>query len=113
MRSARSVPTSSTSRSAISAARAEFKHLEYFYFHNFPYERLWKDNRRRYGETMPTWKLLHTFNPDYRVVFVGDAMEEPIDRLCAIAGELGLLGVPVFTFQEGHDPEAERLPQPQ
>lgn len=42
------------------------------------------------------------------LVFVGDAMEEPIDRLCAIAGELGLLGVPVFAFQEGRDPEAER-----
>jgi hypothetical protein len=42
------------------------------------------------------------------LVFVGDAMEEPIDRLCAVAGELGLLGVPVFAFQEGHDPEAER-----
>ena len=41
------------------------------------------------------------------LVFVGDAMEESIDRLCAIAGELGLLGVPVFAFQEGHDPEAE------
>src|SRR5882757_4896898 len=42
------------------------------------------------------------------LVFVGDAMEEPIDRLCAVAGELGLLSVPVFAFQEGHDPEAER-----
>jgi hypothetical protein len=42
------------------------------------------------------------------LVFVGDAMEEPIDRLCAVAGELGLLGVPVFAFQEGHDPGAER-----
>jgi hypothetical protein len=42
------------------------------------------------------------------LVFVGDAMEEPIDRLCAIAGELGLLGVPVFAFQEGQDPQAER-----
>src|ERR1700733_4348562 len=42
------------------------------------------------------------------LVFVGDSMEEPIDHLCAIAGELGLLGVPVFAFQEGHDAEAER-----
>jgi uncharacterized protein with von Willebrand factor type A (vWA) domain len=56
-----------------SAARAEFKHLEYFYFHNFPYERLWKDNRRRFSVSTDTWKLLRTFNPDYRVVVVGDA----------------------------------------
>jgi hypothetical protein len=42
------------------------------------------------------------------LVFVGDAMEEAIDHLCAVAGELGLLGVPVFAFQEGHDAEAER-----
>ena len=62
-----------------SAARAEFKHLEYFYFHNFPYERVWKDNRRRYSETTPTWKLLRTFNPDYRVVFVGDATMSPYE----------------------------------
>jgi uncharacterized protein with von Willebrand factor type A (vWA) domain len=62
-----------------SAARAEFKHLEYFYFHNFPYERFWKDNRRRHGELTPTWQLLRTFNPDYRVVFVGDATMSPYE----------------------------------
>jgi uncharacterized protein with von Willebrand factor type A (vWA) domain len=62
-----------------SAARAEFKHLEYFYFHNFPYERLWKDNRRRFSVTMSTWSLLRTFNPDYRVVFVGDATMSPYE----------------------------------
>jgi uncharacterized protein with von Willebrand factor type A (vWA) domain len=62
-----------------SAARAEFRHLEYFYFHNFPYERFWKDNRRRFAETMGTWKLLRTFNPDYRVVFVGDATMSPYE----------------------------------
>jgi uncharacterized protein with von Willebrand factor type A (vWA) domain len=61
------------------AARAEFKHLEYFYFHNFPYERLWKDNRRRYSELTDTWKVLRTFNPDYRVVFVGDATMSPYE----------------------------------
>ena len=61
------------------AARAEFRHLEYFYFHNFPYERLWKDNRRRYGELTDTWKVLRTFNPDYRVVFVGDATMSPYE----------------------------------
>ena len=62
-----------------SAARAEFKHLEYFYFHNFPYERVWKDNRRRFSVVTDTWSLLRTFNPDYRVVFVGDATMSPYE----------------------------------
>jgi uncharacterized protein with von Willebrand factor type A (vWA) domain len=62
-----------------SAARAEFKHLEYFYFHNFPYERLWKDNRRRYSVITDTWSLLRKFNSDYRVVFVGDATMSPYE----------------------------------
>ena len=62
-----------------SAARAEFKHLEYFYFHNFPYERLWKDNRRRFSLTTSTAALLRTFNPDYRVIFVGDATMSPYE----------------------------------
>src|SRR6185369_8288970 len=62
-----------------SAARSEFRHLEYFYFHNFPYERLWKDNRRRFGNITDTFKLLRTFNPDYRVVFVGDATMSPYE----------------------------------
>src|SRR5688572_967573 len=62
-----------------SAARAEFRHLEYFYFHNFPYERVWKDNRRRGSWVTDTWSLLRTFNPDYRVVFVGDATMSPYE----------------------------------
>jgi uncharacterized protein len=62
-----------------SAARAEFRHLEYFYFHNFPYERLWKDNHRRFDVTTSTWSLLRTFNADYRVVFVGDATMSPYE----------------------------------
>jgi uncharacterized protein with von Willebrand factor type A (vWA) domain len=62
-----------------SAVRSEFRHLEYFYFHNFPYERLWKDNQRRFSEITDTWKLLRTFNPDYRVVFVGDATMSPYE----------------------------------
>ena len=62
-----------------SAARAEFRHLEYFYFHNFPYERLWKDNRRRFSATTSTAALLRTFNSDYRVVFVGDATMSPYE----------------------------------
>ena len=62
-----------------SAARAEFKHLEYFYFHNFPYDRLWKDNRRRFSVVTDTWTLLRTFNHDYHVLFVGDATMSPYE----------------------------------
>jgi uncharacterized protein len=62
-----------------SAARTEFKHMEYFYFHNFIYEFLWKDNRRRHTERTSTTKLLRTFNPDYRVVLVGDANMSPYE----------------------------------
>jgi uncharacterized protein with von Willebrand factor type A (vWA) domain len=62
-----------------SAARAEFRHLEYFYFHNFPYERVWRDNRRRFSVTTSTMSLLRRFNPDYRVVFVGDATMSPYE----------------------------------
>jgi uncharacterized protein len=62
-----------------SAARAEFKHLEHYYFHNFVYEHLWKDNNRRGGERTPTTWLLRTFNADYRVVLVGDASMSPYE----------------------------------
>jgi uncharacterized protein with von Willebrand factor type A (vWA) domain len=62
-----------------SAARAEFRHLEYFYFHNFPYERLWKDNRRRFSVITDTWTLLRTFNSDYRVIVIGDATMSPYE----------------------------------
>src|SRR5258706_77365 len=48
-----------------SAARTEFKHLEHFYFHNCLYERVWKDNRRRFQETTPTWQVMHTYPHDY------------------------------------------------
>jgi uncharacterized protein with von Willebrand factor type A (vWA) domain len=60
-----------------SAARSEFKHLEHFYFHNFPYERLWKDNRRRHSQTTPTLNVLRTYSKDYRAIFVGDATMSP------------------------------------
>jgi len=60
-----------------SAARSEFKHLEHFYFHNFPYERLWKDNRRRHSQTTPTLSVLRTYSKDYRAIFVGDATMSP------------------------------------
>jgi uncharacterized protein with von Willebrand factor type A (vWA) domain len=62
-----------------SAARSEFKHFEHFYFHNCPYERLWKENRRRQTETTPTFDVLRTFPSDYRVVFVGDASMSPYE----------------------------------
>ena len=60
-----------------SAARTEFKHMEYFYFHNCPYERVWKQNRRRFTETTPTWEVLHKYPHDYKVIFVGDASMSP------------------------------------
>jgi uncharacterized protein with von Willebrand factor type A (vWA) domain len=62
-----------------SAARSEFKHFEHFYFHNCPYERLWKENRRRHAETTPTFDVIRTFPSDYRVVFVGDASMSPYE----------------------------------
>ena len=62
-----------------SAARTEFKHLEYFYFHNFLYERVWKDNRRRSTERMATWDVLHKYPHDYKVIFIGDATMSPYE----------------------------------
>jgi uncharacterized protein len=62
-----------------SAARAEFKHFEHFYFHNCPYEGLWKDNRRRRFEVTPTLDIIRTYGPDYRAVFVGDASMSPYE----------------------------------
>jgi uncharacterized protein with von Willebrand factor type A (vWA) domain len=62
-----------------SAARAEFKSLEFFYFHNCLYESVWKDNRRRHDEKTATWDVLHKFPSDYRVVFVGDATMSPYE----------------------------------
>ena len=62
-----------------SAARAEFKHMEYFYFHNCLYEGVWKDNHRRYGAQTATMDVLHKFGPDYKVIFVGDAAMSPYE----------------------------------
>ncbi|MDJ0657176.1 MAG: VWA domain-containing protein [Xanthomonadales bacterium] len=62
-----------------SAARSEFKHLEYFYFHNFVYESLWKDNRRRHNERVPTPEIIHKYGPDYKLVIVGDATMSPYE----------------------------------
>ena len=62
-----------------SAARSEFRHLEFFYFHNCLYEAVWKDNRRRHGETIPTFDVLHRFGPAYKAIFVGDASMSPYE----------------------------------
>jgi uncharacterized protein with von Willebrand factor type A (vWA) domain len=62
-----------------SAVRSEFKHLEYRYFHNCLYEKVWKDNRRRAAETGSTWDLLHTYPADYKLIFVGDATMSPYE----------------------------------
>ncbi|SMH29874.1 VWA domain-containing protein [Maritimibacter sp. HL-12] len=62
-----------------SAARAEFKHLEYYYFHNCLYEGVWRDNRRRWQEQTPTHEVLHTYGPDYKCIFVGDAAMSPYE----------------------------------
>jgi uncharacterized protein with von Willebrand factor type A (vWA) domain len=62
-----------------SAARSEFKHLENFYFHNFIYESLWKDNRRRHAERIATSQITHKYGPDYKLVFVGDATMSPYE----------------------------------
>ena len=66
-----------------SAARSEFKHLEYFYFHNFIYESLWKDNRRRHSEKTSTVDLIHKYGSDYKLVFVGDATMSPYEIMYA------------------------------
>src|SRR5947209_4114136 len=62
-----------------SAAKTEFKHLVHFYFHNCLYEKVWKENRRRYQETTPTWDVLHKYPHDYKVVIVGDASMSPYE----------------------------------
>ncbi len=62
-----------------SAATAEFKNLEFFYFHNCPYEGVWKDNTRRFAERTPLWDVLHKFGHDYKLVFVGDASMSPYE----------------------------------
>jgi uncharacterized protein len=64
-----------------SAARAEFRHLEFFYFHNCVYDFVWNDNRRRHGARTGTWDLMHRFNADYRLILVGDATMSPFEIL--------------------------------
>lgn len=62
-----------------SAAKAEFKHLHFYYFHNCVYESVWTENRRRHEQRTPTWDILRTYAADYRVVFVGDAAMSPYE----------------------------------
>ncbi|MGV6889496.1 vWA domain-containing protein [Rhodophyticola sp. SM2404] len=62
-----------------SAARAEFKHLEHYYFHNCLYEAVWRDNKRRWTEQIPTWEVLNTYGSDYKCIFVGDASMSPYE----------------------------------
>lgn len=64
-----------------SAARAEFKHLEHYYFHNCLYEGVWKDNHRRWSDVIPTQDLLHRYGTDYKCIFVGDAAMSPYEIL--------------------------------
>lgn len=62
-----------------SAARSEFKHLEYYYFHNCLYEGVWRDNSRRWTDQIPTWEVLRTYGSDYKCIFVGDASMSPYE----------------------------------
>ena len=64
-----------------SATKAEFKHLEFYYFHNCVYERLWRNNRRRFAEKFDTVEVLRKYNPDYKLIFVGDATMSPYEIL--------------------------------
>lgn len=68
-----------TAEELFSAARTEFKHLEYFYIHNCLYEAVWRDNARRWSDTTPTWQVLNTYPSDYKVIFVGDASMSPYE----------------------------------
>ena len=83
-----------------SAAKSEFKHMEYFYFHNCLYEGVWKQNKRRFTDRTPTWDVLHKYPHDYKVVFVGDASmialrdhgARRLGRTRQRGGRLGLAG---------------------
>ncbi len=64
-----------------SAAKAEFKHLEFYYFHNCVYDFMWKNNRRRFAEKFPTWDIIRKYNRDYKLIFIGDATMSPYEIL--------------------------------
>ena len=86
-----------------SAARTEFKHMEHFYFHNCLYEKVWKENRRRFQATTPTFDVMHTYPHDYKVVFVGDASMSPYE----ISGA-GRIGPSITTRKPGSDMDGAR-----
>jgi uncharacterized protein with von Willebrand factor type A (vWA) domain len=64
-----------------SAAKVEFKHLEFYYFHNCVYDFVWKNNRRRFGEKHATWDVIRKYNRDYKLIFIGDATMSPYEIL--------------------------------
>ena len=64
-----------------SAAKTEFKHLEFYYFHNCVYDFMWKNNRRRFSENFATWDVIRKYNKDYKLIFVGDATMSPYEIL--------------------------------
>jgi uncharacterized protein with von Willebrand factor type A (vWA) domain len=64
-----------------SAAKSEFKHLEFYYFHNCVYDFMWKNNRRRYAEKFATWDIIRKYNKDYKLIFIGDATMSPYEIL--------------------------------
>jgi uncharacterized protein len=68
-----------TCEELFSAVKTEFKHLEYYYFHNCLYESVWKDNRRRHAERIPTHQVLNTYQRDYKLIYVGDASMSPYE----------------------------------
>lgn len=70
-----------------SAARTEFKHMEFFYFHNFIYEAVWKDNFRRWNERTLLWDVLHKYTSDYRIIFIGDATMSPYE-ITSVGGSI-------------------------
>ena len=72
-------PHIKTVEELFSAAKSEFKHMEYFYFHNCLYEGVWKDNKRRWTEQTPTHEILRTYGNDYKCIFVGDASMSPYE----------------------------------
>lgn len=90
-----------------SAARYQFKHLEFMYFHNCVYETLWKDNARR-KDRIPTWEVLHKYNKDYKVIFVGDAAMSPYEITSAKGSvehynpEAGIVWLDRFKTQYPH-----------
>jgi uncharacterized protein len=75
-----------TCEELFSAARTEFKHLEHFYFHNCPYEALWRDNRRRFNEHVGTLEVMRTYASDYKLILVGDATMSPYEITSAGGG---------------------------